>query len=437
MLKNLTATIRKGRARIGVVGLGYVGLPLILRLSEAGFPVTGFDVNRGHLDRLNRGESPFTHIPDAAVAAMVARAPVLTDDFAAARDVDAILICVPTPLDRYKQPDLSYVVGSMEALAPHLHVGMLVSLESTTWPGTTEEVLRPIIEGMGLVVGRDVALVFSPEREDPGNRDFTIRQIPKVLGGATPACRAVGEALYGVIVDRVVSVSSTRAAEMAKLLENIQRSVNIGLMNEMKQIARAMGVDIFEVIEAAATKPFGFTPYYPGPGLGGHCIPIDPFYLTWKAREYGLHTRFIELSGEINTGMPQSVVDGLVRTLSDVSGRALRGAKILIVGLAYKKNINDIRESPALEIITLLRGLGADVAFHDPHCPEIPVTREYGPLQGMRSVPLTGEFHAVVVVTDHDAVDWDVVAGLAPVTVDTRNVYRGVGRVNGTRVVAY
>ena len=436
MFDELISRIEERRARVGVVGLGYVGLPLILRLAEAGFPITGFDVNRPHLDRLKRGESPFTHIPDAEVAAMAGRDPVLTDDFAATRDVDAVLICLPTPLDRYRQPDLSYVVNSMEALAPHLHKGMMVSLESTTWPGTTEEVLAPIIEGQGLTVGREVALVFSPEREDPGNRNFTIRQIPKVVGGVTPACRAVGEALYGAIVDRVVPVSSTRAAEMTKLLENIQRSVNIGLMNEMKLIAQAMGVDIFEVIGAAATKPFGFTPYYPGPGLGGHCIPIDPFYLTWKAREYGLHTRFIELSGEINAAMPHHVVDGVVRALSDVSGRAVRGAKVLVAGLAYKKNINDIRESPALEILTLLRNLGAEIFYHDPHCPEIPPTREYGALQGMSSVALAGEFHAVVVVTDHDAVDWEAVAGLAPVIVDTRNVYRGAESAGDTQVVA-
>jgi UDP-N-acetyl-D-glucosamine dehydrogenase len=424
-LAPLLFSIESRTARVGVVGLGYVGLPLILRLAEAGFPVTGFDINPDLLARLRRGESPFTHIPDDHLAALAREDTVLTEDFTAARDLDALLICLPTPLDRHRQPDLSYVVNSVEAIAPHLTPQTLVSLESTTWPGTTEEVLAPILRAQGLEPGRDIALVFSPEREDPGNKHFTIRQIPKVVGGVTPACLEAGEALYCAIVDTVVPASSTRAAELTKLLENIQRSVNIGLMNEMKTIAHAMGIDIFEVIDAASTKPFGFTRYTPGPGLGGHCIPIDPFYLTWKAREYGIDTRFIELAGQINRRMPHYVVDQLVRRLSEVSGKALRGAKVLVLGLAYKPNINDIRESPALEILTLLQKGGAEAAYHDPFCPEIPNTREYGALKDMRSVDWTAQdWDAAMVVTDHVGVDYEAVADRVPLVIDTRNVYR-------------
>jgi UDP-N-acetyl-D-glucosamine dehydrogenase len=373
------------------------------------------------------------------VAALADSDTILTTDFARAAEADALILCLPTPLDRYRQPDLSYVVSSMEILAPHLHPGVLVSLESTTWPGTTTEIMRPIIEGQGLEVGKDVALVFSPEREDPGNKNFTIHQIPKVLGGETPRCRELGELLYGAIVDRVVPVSSTRAAELTKLLENIQRSVNIGLMNEMKEIANAMEIDIFEVIDAASTKPFGFTRYTPGPGLGGHCIPIDPFYLTWKAREYGLNTRFIELSGEVNGRMPRYVVDGLVARLSEVSGKAIRGAKVLVMGLAYKKNINDLRESPSLEILARLQEMGAEAAYHDPLIPEIPRTRHYGALQGLASVePSSAAWDAAVIVTDHDAVDHDALLDHTGLVIDTRNVYGGTAHPEaGRRIFAY
>lgn len=424
MLTPLLSAIETRNARVGVVGLGYVGLPLILRLAEAGFPVTGFDINRELLTRLRRGESPFSHIPDDQVAPLAREDTVLTDDFSAARDLDAVLICLPTPLGRHRQPDLSYVVNSVEALASHLTPQTLVSLESTTWPGTTEEILAPTLSASGLEPGRNIALVFSPEREDPGNKTFTIRQIPKVVGGMTPTCLQAGSALYGAIVDTVVPVSSTRAAELTKLLENIQRSVNIGLMNEMKTIAHAMEIDIFEVIDAASTKPFGFTRYTPGPGLGGHCIPIDPFYLTWKAREFGIDTHFIELAGQINRRMPHYVVDQLVRRLSEISGKALRGAKVLVLGLAYKPNINDIRESPALEILSLLTQRGAETAYHDPFCPEVPSTRKYGALKGMRSIDwTTQDWDAAVVVTDHAGVDYDAVADRVPLVIDTRNVY--------------
>ena len=423
-LGELERKLQTKEARIGVIGLGYVGLPLMLRLSEAGFSGLGFDINEGHLARLSAGESPFTHIPDAEVAQMMAGGTEVTSDFARVTEVDAVILCVPTPLDKYRQPDLSYVVGSLEAVAPYLHKGMLVSLESTTWPGTTEEIMQPLVEAQGLVVGEDVALVFSPEREDPGNKNFTIRQIPKVVGGVTPACRSAGELLYGAIVDQVVPVSSTRAAELTKLLENIQRSVNIGLMNEMKTIAHAMDIDIFEVVEAAATKPFGFTKYTPGPGLGGHCIPIDPFYLTWKAREFGLNTRFIELSGEINGKMPHYVVDGLVARLSEVEGKAIRGARVLVAGLAYKKNINDLRESPSLEVLMLLKGMGADVSYHDPLIPEIPRTREYGALEGMQSAGVGDQaWDATIVVTDHDVLDTQGILDGSAIVIDTRNVY--------------
>ena len=437
MLDQLKQRLQDRSARIGVIGLGYVGLPLILRLSAQGFPVAGFDINDAHVSGLQAGKSPFTHIPDAEVATLAAADTILTTDFARVADVDAVLICLPTPLDQYRQPDLSYVTESIATIRPYLHAQMLVSLESTTWPGTTDEVLKPMVEETGLKVGEDIALVFSPEREDPGNEHFALHQIPKVVGGVTPECVAAGELLYGAIVDQVVPVSSTRAAELTKLLENIQRSINIGLMNEMKTIAQAMNIDIFEVIKAASTKPFGFTPYYPGPGLGGHCIPIDPFYLTWKAKEYNINTRFIELAGEINGAMPVRVVDQLQHRLSEHLGKALRGAKVLVAGAAYKKNINDLRESPSLHIMDILKARGAEVDYTDPFCPEIPQTRDHPMLVGMRSVdPASSHWDAVLVTTDHDGVDYSALATRADLVVDTRNVYDGAARAASDRIFA-
>lgn len=437
MMDQLKQRLSDRTARIGVIGLGYVGLPLILRLSAQGFPVAGFDINETHIAKLKDGNSPFTHIPDVDVARLAGADTWLTSDFAQVAQVDAVLICLPTPLDQYRQPDLSYVTRSIETIQPYLHPQMLISLESTTWPGTTDEVLRPMVEVNGLTIGRDIALLFSPEREDPGNEKFALHQIPKVVGGATPECLEAGELLYGAIVDQVVPVSSTRAAELTKLLENIQRSINIGLMNEMKMIAQAMDIDIFEVIAAASTKPFGFTPFFPGPGLGGHCIPIDPFYLTWKAKEFGINTRFIELAGEINRAMPSRVVNALQLRLSDHLGKALNGARVLVAGVAYKKNINDLRESPALYILDLLIARGAVVAYTDPFCPEIPTTRDHPGLTGMVSAdPASADWDAVVIVTDHDGVDYEDLVKRSGLIIDTRNVYDGPARAASGKIFA-
>jgi UDP-N-acetyl-D-glucosamine dehydrogenase len=422
---HLLDKLRRRRARVGVLGLGYVGLPLALRLAEAGLPVTGFDIDPGKVRALRAGRSYINYIPARAVRAAVRGRLHPTSDFAAARDCDALVICVPTPLTAAREPDLGFVTATAEAIAPHLKRGALVSLESTTWPGTTEEVLQPILERHGRRVGRDLFLVFSPERQDPGNAKFDTRSIPKLVGGVTPACRALGEALYAVAVDRVVPVSSTRVAEMAKLLENIHRAVNIGLVNELKVVCDRMGIDLFEVIDAAATKPFGFVPYYPGPGLGGHCIPIDPFYLTWKAREFGVHTRFIELAGEINHAMPEWVVTKLAAGLNR-AGRAVRGARVLVLGVAYKKNVDDLRESPAVEIMDRLRRLGARVDYSDPHVPVFPRIRRTR--FDLASVPLTAaslkRYDAVLLATDHDAFDYALIARHARLLVDTRGRWR-------------
>jgi UDP-N-acetyl-D-glucosamine dehydrogenase len=423
--ETLISKIDARGAVIGIIGMGYVGQPLALRYSEVGFKVLGFDVDKTKVTELNAGRSSIEHIPDASIARAVAAGLECTMDFSRVGEADALIICVPTPLNRYREPDLSFVTRTCDAIAPYLRAGQVVSLESTTYPGTTEEEVVPRITSGGLVVGEEIFAVYSPEREDPGNESFTTRSIPKVVGGHSEICLEVGRALYEQAVDQIVPVSSTRAAEMTKLLENIHRAVNIGLVNEMKVVADRMGIDIFEVIDAARTKPFGFTAYYPGPGLGGHCIPIDPFYLTWKAREYGLHTRFIELSGEVNQAMPEYVLAKLISALND-RGMALKGAKILILGIAYKKNVDDMRESPSVEVMELIRANGGDLSYSDPHVPVFPKMREHR--FDLTSIDLTPEavaaFDAVVLTTNHDRFDYDIIRSHARLIVDSRGVYR-------------
>jgi UDP-N-acetyl-D-glucosamine dehydrogenase len=424
-LDQLVQRFRDKKAVIGILGMGYVGLPLALRYSGIGFSVLGFDINAEKVAALNAGISGIEHIDNALVAAANAAGMECTTDFSRASQADALILCVPTPLNKYREPDLSFVIATTESIVPYLRKGQVVSLESTTYPGTTDEELLPRIAARGLQVGRDVFLVYSPEREDPGNAHFTTNTIPKVVGGHTPACLAAGQALYGPAIDRLVPVSSTKTAEMTKLLENIHRAVNIGLVNEMKIVADRMGIDIFEVIDAAATKPFGFTPYYPGPGLGGHCIPIDPFYLTWKAREYGVNTRFIELSGEINRAMPEYVVAKLARALND-RYKSMRGAKVLVLGIAYKKNVDDMRESPSVEVMELIRDAGAEVMYSDPHVPVFPKMREHS--FDLRSTPLSpaqlAAVDAVVITTDHAKFDYAMIRQHAPLIIDSRGIYR-------------
>ncbi|MFW6112830.1 MAG: nucleotide sugar dehydrogenase [Thermodesulfobacteriota bacterium] len=421
--------IDKKEALVGVIGLGYVGLPLVLRFWEVGFAVLGFDTDRDKVDRLNRGESYIKHIPSSRVAEMVSHGASrfsATHDMTRLSEPDALLICVPTPLTPSREPDLTYVENTTRDIAAALRPGQLVSLESTTYPGTTAEVLRPILS-QRLKVGQDYFLVFSPEREDPGNPTFHVQNIPKAVGGITPACLENGVALYSQVVDRVVPLSSTQAAEMTKLLENIYRAVNIALINELKVLCLRMGLDIFEIIEASRTKPFGFQAFYPGPGLGGHCIPIDPFYLTWKARQYDLSTRFIELAGEINTQMPYFVVQRVAEALNE-HGQALKGAKILVLGAAYKKDVDDPRESPGLKIISLLQSKGAQVRYHDPHIPHLRGGRNFPDLD-LKSVDLTAEnvsaVDCVLLVTDHSALDYAWIASQARLIVDTRNAFAG------------
>ena len=420
-LHTLEARIAAKTATVGIYGLGYVGLPLALRFAEAGLKVIGFDIDPEKVDLLNAGQSYIERLTPGIIQRGRDQGFEATTDFARTRQVDAIVICVPTPLDAHRAPDLSFIVNTIDAALPHMHAGQLVSLESTTWPSTTDEVLAPRLRARGLVPGDNCALVFSPEREDPGNPNYGTKDIPKVIGGHTPRCLKLGIALYRHAIQTMVPVSSTRAAEMTKLLENIHRSVNIGLVNEMKIVADKMGINIHEVIDAAATKPFGFVPYKPGPGLGGHCIPIDPFYLTWKAREYGVNTRFIELAGEINHYMPQWVVGKIADALNE-RGKAIKGSKILVLGLAYKKNIDDTRESPAVEIMELLRDKGAHIDYSDPHVPVFPRKRDYH--FDLHSVTLTGDsiasYDCVVLATDHDSFDYVLLQQHAQVTVDTR-----------------
>ena len=424
VIDDLLVKLRDRNAVIAVVGLGYVGLPLVLRFVEVGYRVVGIDIDPAKVEKLQRGQSYIERISTESIVAARARGFHATADFSVANEADALVICVPTPLNRFREPDLSFVTGTMDSLVPFLRPGQIVCLESTTYPGTTEEELRPRIESRGYKVGEDVFLCFSPEREDPGNPEYVTRTIPKICGGATEACLRAGLALYGQAIDRVVPVSSTRAAEMTKLLENIHRAVNIGLANEMKIICDRMGIDVHEVIRAAATKPFGFVPYWPGPGLGGHCIPIDPFYLTWKAREFGLHTRFIELAGEINRAMPEWVM-GKVTDALNARGQSIRGSRILVLGIAYKKNVDDMRESPAVELMELLEKRGADVQYSDPHVPVFPAMREHR--FDLKSVDLTPQgvasYDLLLLATNHDAFDYPMIGKNAKLIVDTRGVY--------------
>ncbi|WP_300063203.1 nucleotide sugar dehydrogenase [uncultured Roseobacter sp.] len=433
-MTEFTDRVSDGSAVVGILGLGYVGVPLALRIVETGLKVIGFDVLEERARQLNAGESPFKHIANQQISSMIEGGFEATTDFARAGDCDALIICVPTPLNETREPDLSFVLSTMDSLKPYLRAGQMLTLESTTWPGTTAEKLLPYVEGAGLDVGTDFYLVYSPEREDPGNANYTTRTIPKIVGGHTSACLRAGEALYSKFIDRVVSVSSTQAAELVKLLENIHRSVNIGLVNEMKVVADAMGLDIFEVIDAAATKPFGFTPYYPGPGIGGHCIPIDPFYLTWKAREYGLHTRFIELAGEINNKMPQYVVDKTIRALNQ-TGKSLKDARVLALGIAYKRDVDDMRESPSVFVMEILRDWGAQVSYCDPNVPVFPVMREHK--FDLKSEPLTSDVlasqDAVILLTDHTDFDYDLIAEHSKIVIDTRGKYRDAPTANVVR----
>jgi len=412
-------------ARVGVVGMGYVGLPLALTFVERGVEVVGVDIDPAKLVALQERRSYLQHIPAARIgAAMDTGRFSVTTDFSALRSCTAVIICVPTPLTKEREPDLTCVESAARGVAPHVQRGQMVSLESTTYPGTTREVVQPILEqGCGLKAGDDFALVFSPEREDPGNPHFDTRTIPKVVGGMTTNCLERGIAVYSKAVDRVVPVTSLETAEMTKILENTYRAVNIALVNELKMLFDRMGIDVWDVIEAAKTKPFGYQPFYPGPGLGGHCIPIDPFYLSWKAREYKMRTRFIELAGEINTRMPDYVVSRVMETLNE-RGKALRGARVLVLGLAYKKDVDDVRESPSVTLIELLQERGALVDYHDPHIPVAKPMREHN-LTHMKSVPLTKtqlkRYDCVLIATDHSTVDYDLVCRHAALVVDTRN----------------
>ena len=428
--------------RVGIIGCGYVGLPLGLRFAEAGHRVTGFDTDPVKVEKLNRGQTYIQHIPQNKIQQFVqSRHFGATTDFSKLAEVDAIIICVPTPLDQRREPDLSFVEDTARAIRPNLQRGQLVVLESTTYPGTTEELVLPVLEETGMKcpvahgpdneqIGTDFFLAFSPEREDPGNKQYGLAQIPKVVGGVNPPSGRAACSLYAQIVAKVIPVSSTQAAEMTKLLENIFRCVNIALVNELKMLGMRMGIDIWEVIDAAATKPFGFMPFYPGPGLGGHCIPVDPFYLSWKAREYDFSTRFIELAGEVNTAMPYHVVDSVAAALNERQ-KSLKNSRIMVLGVAYKKDVDDMRESPSLKIIEQLTIRGAKVEYNDPHFPEIPKLRHYN-FQGMKSVSIDnkslGAYDCVLIATDHSSYDYSMIVEASQLVVDTRNATRRIAR---------
>lgn len=435
----LARRFEKRQATVGIIGLGYVGLPLACAACQAGLKTIGFDIDQTKIDKIRKGQSYIGNIHNDRVRGFVRSGRLgATADFDRLAEADAILICVPTPLSKNREPDMSYIVDTARAIAPRLRRGHLVVLESSTYPGTTREVVRPILEETGLRSGRDFFLAFSPEREDPGNKDYGTSAIPKVVGGDGADALMLAQTMYDQFLVKTVPVSSCDTAEAVKLTENIFRSVNIALVNELKMVYDAMGIDIWEVVDAAKTKPFGYMPFYPGPGLGGHCIPIDPFYLTWKAREHNISTRFIELAGEINVSMPGYVVGKLSLALDQIAGRSLNGAKILLLGMAYKKNVADVRESPAFAIMEALQKRRADVSFHDPFVPAIPPTREHAAFNGMKSAALTPALlkkqDAVVVVTDHDGIDWKAVHRNARLIVDTRNVMGRMG-LSGEHIV--
>ncbi len=425
--------IETSEVKVGIIGLGYVGLPLVQLFCRQSFLVTGFDIDEDKVAKLNAGESYIGHISSEDVRGLVDSAGFkATSDFDQLAAMDAIIVCVPTPLTRHREPDLTAVTETSKAIAKRLRPGQLVVLESSTFPGTTDEIVKSVLEAGGLKAGSDFYLAYSPEREDPGNKIHTAQTTPKVVGADGADAAAITNALYSKVIDATVLVSSSRTAEAVKLTENIFRSVNIALVNELKVIFDKMDIDVWEVIDAAASKPFGFMPFYPGPGLGGHCIPIDPFYLTWKAREFDVPTRFIELAGEINTDMPNYVISKLAQALNDHFSRSVKGSRILTLGIAYKKDIDDMRESPSLVLIERLEAAGAIVDFHDPFIPEIPHTREHDHLAERRSVALTPDllkgYHAVLIATDHSTVDYEMVSQHAPLIVDTRNkAHRGDG----------
>jgi len=430
---NLKSKVQNRDACVAIIGLGYVGLPLAIRFSQEDYSVTGFDIDEEKVKLLNIGKSYIKHINTDDITAMSANGFKATSDFSKIAEVDVIVICVPTPLGVHNEPDLSYILGTLEYIKPHLQENQLLVLESTTYPGTTEEILVPFInsiQNQKFTLGENFYLGYSPEREDPGNKNFTTKTIPKIVSGVTENCLELTKALYDQIVDQTVSVSSPKVAEMTKILENIHRAVNIGLVNELKMVADKMDIDIYEVITAAATKPFGFTPYYPGPGLGGHCIPIDPFYLTWKAKEIGMNTRFIELAGEINTAMPHYVVQKVGEALNSV-GKAIKGSKILVLGLAYKKNVDDLRESPSLELMDILLDKGAKVEYSDPFFKTIPRTRKHQ--FELKSIKLNNDLlrsaDLIILATDHDDFDYGLIQKEGKLIVDTR------GRFNNSEKV--
>jgi UDP-N-acetyl-D-glucosamine dehydrogenase len=422
--KQILSKLLSRKAVIAIVGLGYVGLPLLLRYVKMGYKVIGIDNDGAKIKSLKIGESYIENIPNLEIQNSLNEGAIFTDDFSIIKDVDAVIICVPTPLTKHREPDISYIISSIDNMKKYIKPGQAISLESTTYPGTTEEVLLPRINGTGFKVGVDVFLIYSPEREDPGNKKYNTATIPKLVSGYSKECLEVGLTLYGVVIDKVIPVSSLKVAEMAKLLENIYRAVNIGLVNEMKMIADKMGIDIYEVINSAATKPFGFTAYYPGPGLGGHCIPIDPFYLTWKAKEYDINAKFIELSGEINASMPSWVVSKTINAMN-THGKSINGSKILIIGVAYKKNVDDIRESPSIEIIKQLQNLGAHIDYVDPHIPIIYRNEHLN--SDMKSISLDpiglASYDSVIIVANHDAFNYELISKNSKLVIDTRGVY--------------